>query len=301
MKITKRVYRYVKRALSKWRCFWRARYFPHSACVYGVDQYINTKKGVKYGIVDEMVVNGYDYLFLVNDKDPYDYCIKQCVAEEGKTFITAIENKREFSVVLDRFMDNQRSMSEAMHGFLDYLNYGELKQRNEMSRGMYVGLHILLLIPVLLNFLALKIGYLGVQHNGIVISDSSSTWSYIITMSVISVLGILVTIKNHRTFTSIWSNIISVIGLTMAFTLLNVTSITVVLTMIIWFAITTFYIIMALKTNAPTKNKYVRLATQRLAGAYYVSRSLLALASFFFSILFIVNYMTGHITIVTTT
>jgi len=264
-----------------------------------VDEYIKLENGIKYGVADEMVLNNCNYLFLVNDKDPHDYCIKKCVAEEEKAYIVEIENAGEFNTVLDRFMDSRRNMNDAMRGLLDYLTYGEIKNRNEMSQGKFVFLHIVLFIPILLNFLVIKIAHLGVQRGGEIITDNLSTWSYILILSVISLCGVLITIKNHRTFSVVWSNTLTVIGLTMAIILFRVSPAIVIITLSIWLLATAFYIIRAFRTKAPGKTKYIRIATQRLTGAYHVSRSLLAATASLFVLMFIFYIFTGQITILT--
>jgi hypothetical protein len=43
--------------------------------LFGINKFIKLENGVEYAIADETLLNGNEYLLLINSSDIYDYCI----------------------------------------------------------------------------------------------------------------------------------------------------------------------------------------------------------------------------------
>lgn len=61
---------------------------------------VTLSDGITYVIVDEIIENNINYVYLVNEKDEKDFCIRKSVIEEGEEFFIGLNSDVEFEKAL---------------------------------------------------------------------------------------------------------------------------------------------------------------------------------------------------------
>lgn len=61
---------------------------------------VTLNDGVTYIIVDEIIDNDKKYVYLVNEKDEKDFCIRKSIIEEGEEFFLGLDSDAEFEKAL---------------------------------------------------------------------------------------------------------------------------------------------------------------------------------------------------------
>ena len=61
---------------------------------------ITLEDGLDYEVIDEIIENGTKYIYLSNEENEKDFCIRKEIIEEGQEFIVGLDSKTEFDKAL---------------------------------------------------------------------------------------------------------------------------------------------------------------------------------------------------------
>ena len=64
---------------------------------------ITLENGCEYLIIDTIELNNKKYLFLSNEKDENDMCVRKVIIKEEKEFLVKLDNNEELENVLEEF------------------------------------------------------------------------------------------------------------------------------------------------------------------------------------------------------
>jgi len=285
MKIIKKKFHIFKRKLF---CFFKGVYFPKSYHDLGIYSFIKQKNNIYYGIVDEVVIDNDRYLCLIKDLNPFNLIIRKFELFADDECLTHVD-KNYLNDVYEKFANPNRKKSDAMIRVENFLIYGELKLQNEMPYYKYLYWNIMPYLGFVFGF------YSSVSDN---FQDSFSIslrsinfeqWSILLAFSLLSFAAILFNIQKRR-YIYIWTNNITVFGFLCGVILYKELTIVIFILSIVLFIIFLVYIIRAFCTHASSSSIYMRLVSQRLEGAFYVSRFLLALFALSIIILFLIGF-----------
>lgn len=65
-----------------------------------------------YIISDEISVNGIKYVFLTNEKDMLDFCIRKVVINNNEEYIDYLDTDEEFDAAMQAFLDKHKQELE---------------------------------------------------------------------------------------------------------------------------------------------------------------------------------------------
>lgn len=65
-----------------------------------------------YIISDEISINGIKYVFLTNEKDMLDFCIRKVVINNNEEYIDYLDTDEEFDVAMQAFLDKHKQELE---------------------------------------------------------------------------------------------------------------------------------------------------------------------------------------------
>lgn len=65
--------------------------------------FVTLENGNDYLIIEEKIYNNIKYLYLVNENDDKDFCIRKVVLDNGIEKIIALENDEEFNIAIKLF------------------------------------------------------------------------------------------------------------------------------------------------------------------------------------------------------
>lgn len=65
-----------------------------------------------YIISDEISINGIRYVFLTNEKDMLDFCIRKVVINNNEEYIDYLDTDEEFDVAMQAFLDKHKQELE---------------------------------------------------------------------------------------------------------------------------------------------------------------------------------------------
>lgn len=66
-------------------------------------------EGKKYIIVSETKINDITYMHLANINNPEDFCIRKVIMENGEEMIVGLDDKKEFEMALNIFLEKNRN------------------------------------------------------------------------------------------------------------------------------------------------------------------------------------------------
>ena len=72
---------------------------------------IDLKDGT-YIISDEISINGIRYVFLTNEKDMLDFCIRKVVINNNEEYIDYLDTDEEFDAAMQAFLDKHKQELE---------------------------------------------------------------------------------------------------------------------------------------------------------------------------------------------
>jgi len=256
---------------------------------FGIDRFIKLD-GVSdnYGVADEILIDDNKYIILVNDKNPYELYVRQCVKENGNCNIDLVDEKdREF--VYKNISDPNRKLSEEMAKLSDYLEYGEIKVQSEMSVIKYIFWNLVPYISLMAGFFHYFISSYQMSFFNTIKYLNDSMWLFIVIYLSLSLIGIFINIRK-RLYRYIWSNNITAIGLSSITVLYKDFQLVLLCAGILLCAMYFAFVIRAFATKASNSDNYVRLASQKLLCAFSVSRNFLTIIAAF---LFVFSLLVG--------
>ncbi len=65
-----------------------------------------------YIISDEISINGIRYVFLTNEKDMLDFCIRKVVINNNEEYIDYLDTDEEFDAAMQAFLDKHKQELE---------------------------------------------------------------------------------------------------------------------------------------------------------------------------------------------
>ena len=65
--------------------------------------FVTLENGIDYMIMDEKEFNNVKYIYLVNEEDSSDFCIRKVVTEYGEEMLSGLDNDDEFQVAVNLF------------------------------------------------------------------------------------------------------------------------------------------------------------------------------------------------------
>lgn len=65
--------------------------------------FVTLENGNDYLVIEEKNYNNIKYLYLVNENDDKDFCIRKVVLDNGIDKIIALENDEEFNIAIKLF------------------------------------------------------------------------------------------------------------------------------------------------------------------------------------------------------
>lgn len=65
-----------------------------------------------YIISDEISINGIKYVFLTNEKDMLDFCIRKVVINNNEEYIDYLDTDEEFDAAMQAFLDKHKQELE---------------------------------------------------------------------------------------------------------------------------------------------------------------------------------------------
>ena len=65
-----------------------------------------------YIISDEISINGIRYVFLTNEKDMLDFCIRKVIINNNEEYIDYLDTDEEFDVAMQAFLDKHKQELE---------------------------------------------------------------------------------------------------------------------------------------------------------------------------------------------
>lgn len=68
------------------------------------------ENGIEYTEVDDLVYNNTKYLLLANIKNAKDSCIRKVLIEENEEYICRLDDKNEFSIILNLFLEKNKAL-----------------------------------------------------------------------------------------------------------------------------------------------------------------------------------------------
>lgn len=66
----------------------------------------------EYIIIGALENNNNKYLFLANENDEMDKCIRKIIVEDNKEYLTELDSDEEFEEIMDLFHDKYSNMKE---------------------------------------------------------------------------------------------------------------------------------------------------------------------------------------------
>ena len=66
-------------------------------------KFVTLENGMSYMIMQEQTYNGVKYLYLVNETDDKDFCIRKVVTRNDEEYIVTLESEDEFNLALKIF------------------------------------------------------------------------------------------------------------------------------------------------------------------------------------------------------
>lgn len=66
-------------------------------------KFVTLENGMNYMIMQEEKYNNTKYLYLVNENDKSDFCIRKIVSKNSNEYIVTLENQEEFNLALQLF------------------------------------------------------------------------------------------------------------------------------------------------------------------------------------------------------
>lgn len=61
-----------------------------------------------YAVVDEIVIDNTKYVYLSNENDPLDFCIRKITNENGEEYLIKLDNEEEFAKASKVFVDKHQ-------------------------------------------------------------------------------------------------------------------------------------------------------------------------------------------------
>ena len=68
------------------------------------------ENGVEYTEIDKLIYNNTEYLLLSNINDVKDSCIRKIEIDNNEEFISRLDDENEFDIILDLFMEKNKSL-----------------------------------------------------------------------------------------------------------------------------------------------------------------------------------------------
>lgn len=65
-----------------------------------------------YIISDEISINGIKYVFLTNEKDMLDFCIRKVIINNNEEYIDYLDTDEEFDAAMQAFLDKHKQELE---------------------------------------------------------------------------------------------------------------------------------------------------------------------------------------------
>lgn len=65
-----------------------------------------------YIISDEISINGIKYVFLTNEKDMLDFCIRKVIINNSEEYIDYLDTDEEFDAAMQAFLDKHKQELE---------------------------------------------------------------------------------------------------------------------------------------------------------------------------------------------
>ncbi len=65
-----------------------------------------------YIISDEISINGIRYVFLTNEKDMLDFCIRKVIINNNEEYIDYLDTDEEFDAAMQAFLDKHKQELE---------------------------------------------------------------------------------------------------------------------------------------------------------------------------------------------
>jgi len=68
------------------------------------------ENGIEYTEVDDLIYNNIRYVLLSNVKNVKDSCIRKISIKEDEEFLSGLDNEEEFDLILDLFMQKNKTL-----------------------------------------------------------------------------------------------------------------------------------------------------------------------------------------------
>lgn len=59
-------------------------------------------------ITDEILINGIKYVYLTNENDVMDFCIRKVKIENNEEYLVKLESDQEFDIAIQAFLNKHR-------------------------------------------------------------------------------------------------------------------------------------------------------------------------------------------------
>ena len=68
---------------------------------------IDLEKGT-FVITDEILINGIKYVYLTNENDVMDFCIRKVKIENNEEYLVKLESDQEFDIAIQEFLNKHQ-------------------------------------------------------------------------------------------------------------------------------------------------------------------------------------------------
>ena len=71
--------------------------------------FVTLENGIDYMIMQEITNGNIKYLYLVNENDENDFCIRKVIIEDNDKMLSALDSEEELKLALDLFKSNSKN------------------------------------------------------------------------------------------------------------------------------------------------------------------------------------------------
>ena len=64
---------------------------------------ITLEDGIGYVIVDEIIINNTKYVYLADEENPLNFCIRKVIIENNEEYLINLDNELEFEKALQKY------------------------------------------------------------------------------------------------------------------------------------------------------------------------------------------------------
>jgi len=271
---------------------WKGDYRPLSIASFGITSLVVVDDDYICGLADEAVIGDDLYFLLIDLADPQEAIIMRHAEKNGEKGLFEIRNNDELNHAWEYFTNPSRKKSEIMQNLIYFWEHGEVGTRNEMPVIKYILYSFSLSASLLFWLYVLNFSNIQVIPGDIVLSTLNSEILFFGISILIMLTATLLTIKNNRRVSTVWSNTFIAVGTALATKLTGIYSGVAAVMLAAWILLTVFCSINIYQSiNKTSLTENARITARRKKCAFHLSRNILTTASLILSALFFITVL----------